>query len=370
MDPLEFRLKNLIDEGEATLTGAHYKGIKAKETLQAAVKAARYDSPKTSNVGRGIAMGYRAPGGGATSLSVALNPDGSVVLHTSLFEQGTGTYTTLRQIVAEELSLSPDEVQVNILDTDSGVPFDNGIGGSRGTRVASGATFQAAREAKEELFALAEHMLGWPKDEITLTGKEIARKKTKERQRWDRLLSQVDRSIIKQVVHRDSEHAPVTAFAAQVAEVLVDPETGEVKLRHLTTVHDTGIIMNPIGHQGQIDGGVVQGFGYSLMEQVLVEDGRVMTTHFGDYKIPTAQDIPPLTTVILQAEDGVGPYKTKGIGENPVSPVAAAIANAVEDAVGVRIRDLPITAEKVYKALRQVKSRSLDRDLARAGSGL
>ena len=148
-------------------------------------------------------------------------------------------------------------------------------------------------------------------------------------------------------------HAPVISFTAQVAEVSVDPETGKVKLLRFTTAHDTGVIMNPIGHQGQIDGGIIQGVGYGLMEQIIVEDGRVGTVHFGDYKIPTAKDIPPLRTVIIKGEGGVGPYKTKGIGENPISPVAAAIANAVEDAVGVRIRDLPITAEKVYKALRE-----------------
>jgi len=350
MDPLEFRLKNLIEEGDLTLTGARYQGIKAKETLEAAARAARYKAPKAPNVGRGIAMGYRPPGGGATSLAVQLNPDGSVILHTSVFEQGTGTYTTFRQILAEELSLSPEEIQVKILDTDLGVPFDTGIGGSRGTRVGSGAAFQAARQAKEELLGIAEKLLGWPRSEMALVGKEIVRRKTRERQRWDELLSRVGRSVIRQAVIRDDEHSPVTAFTAQVAEVSVDPETGQVKLRRFTTAHDAGIIMNPIGHQGQIDGGVVQGIGYGLMEQVVVEEGRVATLNFGDYKIPTAKDIPELRTVIVKADSGVGPYKTKGIGENPISPVAAAIANAVEDAVGVRIRDLPVTAEKVYKA--------------------
>ena len=114
MDPLDFRLKNLIEEGESTLTGGHYRGIKAKETLKAAAKAAGYKSPKPRNVGRGIAMGYRGPGAGNTSLKIALNPDGSVVIHTSLFEQGTGTYTTLRQIAAEELRCDPEEIQIEI----------------------------------------------------------------------------------------------------------------------------------------------------------------------------------------------------------------------------------------------------------------
>ena len=352
MDPYKFRLKNLIGEGEETLTGGHYKGIKAKETLAAVVKAAAYTAPKPTNVGRGIAMGYRGPGGGNTSLEISLNPDGSIVIQTGLFEQGTGTYTTLRQIAAEELRCDPDQIQISVLDTDSGVPFDSGIGGSRGTRVATGAAFQAARDAKEKLLAMAEKLLEWPKADIELAGSHLTHRKTKKRQRWNELLSRVGRSITGKAVNRDDAHSPVTAFAAQVAEVCVDPETGEVQLRRLTTAHDTGLIVNPVGHQGQIDGGVVQGIGYGLIEYLPVQEGRVETPHFGDYKIPNVKDIPPLKTVILESENGVGPYNVKGIGENPISPVAPAIANAIEDAVGVRIKDLPITAEKVYKALR------------------
>ena len=353
MDPYEFRLKNLIEEGEETLTGGHYQGIKAKATLNAVVKAAAYQSPKPAHIGRGIAMGYRGPGAGSTSLKIFLNPDGSMVIETALFEQGTGTYTTLRQIAAEELSCEPDEIQIKIVDTDFGVPFDSGIGGSRGTRVATGVAFQAARAAKAELLNIAEKLLGWKKTEIDLVGKHLVNRKTKNRQRWDDLLARVGRSIIGEAVNRDDEHSPVTAFAAQVAEVSVDSETGEVILRRLTTAHDTGIIVNPIGHQGQIDGGVVQGIGYGLIEHLPVQDGRVATPHFGEYKIPTMKDIPALKTVLVEGEGGVGPYKTKGIGENPITPVAPAIANAIEDAVGVRIRDLPITAEKIYAAMRE-----------------
>ena len=354
MDPLEFRLKNLIEPGEATVTGDHYEEVRAIETLNAAAKAARYGFPKSENVGRGIAMGYRSPGGGATSVSVSMNMDGTVALETAMLEQGTWTYTSLRQVVAEELALNPDEIQVKVLDTDSS-PFDSGIGGSRGTRIASRAAFQAARDAKEELFDLAEKLLGWPKTEMALAGKEIIRKGTRQRQRWNELLSRAGRPVTRRAINRDEGHAHVTSFTAQIAEVSIDPDTGQVTLQRFTTAHDTGTILNPIGHQGQIEGGLVQGIGYGMMEELRVEDGRVITTHFGDYKIPTIKDIPSLRTVILEGETGVGPYNIKGIGENPISPVAPAIANAIEDAVGVRIRDLPVTAEKIYKALKEIK---------------
>jgi len=356
IDPAEFRRKNLIEEGDETLTGGHYRGIKAKETLRAALKAAAYKSPKLANIGRGVAMGYRGPGGGNTSVKISLNPDGSIVIHTGLFEQGTGTYTTMRQIVAEELSCDPDEIRIDVHDTDSGVPFDSGIGGSRGTRVASGAAFQAASEAREKLLALAVKLLQWPVADIELAGNLLVHKRSNSRERWADLLKRVGRSVIGGAVNRDDEHSPVTAFAAQVAEVSVDVETGEVKLLKLTTAHDTGTIMNPIGHQGQIDGGVVQGIGYGTIEYLPVQNGRVEIANFGEYKIPTAKDIPLLETVIVASNDGVGPYSVKGIGENPITPVAPAIANAIEDAVGVRIKDLPITAEKVYAALHATKS--------------
>jgi CO/xanthine dehydrogenase Mo-binding subunit len=133
----------------------------------------------------------------------------------------------------------------------------------------------------------------------------------------------------------------------------VDPETGEVKLLRFTTTHDVGKVLNPLDHQGQIDGGVVQQIGYALTEELQVEDGRVTTVSFGDYKVPCIKDVPRMETVILESDQGAGPYNSKGIGENPIGPVAPAIANAVADAVGVRIKDLPITAEKVHRALRE-----------------
>jgi carbon-monoxide dehydrogenase large subunit len=353
MDPSAFRLKNLMEEGDETLTGSHYHGIKAKETLKAVLKASDYDAPKGKNIGRGVAMGYRGPGGGNTAMKISLNADGSIIIHTGLFEQGTGTYTTLRQISAEELNCDPDKIHIDTLDTDGGVPFDSGIGGSRGTRVASGAAFTAACDARDKLFALAEKLLSWPSGEIALDGNDLVHKKTKKRQLWSELLGRIGRSIVGEAVNKDEDHSPVTAFAAQVAEVSVDPDTGEVTLNKLTTAHDTGVIMNPVGHQGQIEGGVVQGVGYGLIEYLPVQDGRVEVAHFGEYKIPNVKDIPALKTVIVPSDHGVGPYKVKGIGENPISPVAPAIANAIEDAVGARIRDLPITAEKVFAALRE-----------------
>jgi len=130
-----------------------------------------------------------------------------------------------------------------------------------------------------------------------------------------------------------------------------------VTVKQFTTAHSTGTVLNPLMHQAQIDGGVVMGIGYALMEEVMIEGGRVMTTNFGDSKIPSIMDIPPLRTIIQEEPVGNGPYGAMSIGEPPVIPTAAAIANAVHDAVGVRIYDLPITAEKVLNALQAKKSK-------------
>ena len=143
-----------------------------------------------------------------------------------------------------------------------------------------------------------------------------------------------------------------------MAEVAVDPTTGQVTVRRFTTAHDVGTIINPLGHQGQIEGGLIQGLGFALMEELLTDEGRISTLSLGDFKLPTIRDIPPLTTVILEDPVGPGPFRAKAIGEGSISPVAPAIANAVADACGVRILDLPITAEKVYFALKAREQRS------------
>jgi CO/xanthine dehydrogenase Mo-binding subunit len=127
----------------------------------------------------------------------------------------------------------------------------------------------------------------------------------------------------------------------------VDPDTGQITVHKITTVHDVGTVINPLGHQGQIDGAVIQGLGYALMEGLEAEDGRISTLSLGEVKLPSIRDIPELVTVLVEAPGGNGPFDGKAIGENPISPVAPAVANAVFDAIGVRIQDLPLTAEKV-----------------------
>ena len=297
-------------------------------------------------------MHQRAPGGGESVVEVTLKPDGSVIVGTPVFDQGTGSQTILQQIVAEEFALPPKRVQVRVLNTDR-TPFDSGLGASRVTRIASGAAFQAVQEVKQELLGLAADLLDWPEEQMAIVGEEVTVEGTRRRQRWDELLARAGRTITKQGINHDTGRSPVIGFTAQVAEVSVDPETGRVKLLRFTSAHDVGRVLNPVGHQGQINGGVIQGMGHAMMEELPVEDGRVSVANLGDYKVPTLVDVPELQTVLVESEIGVGPYQIKGIGELANVPVAAAIANAVEDAVGVRIRDLPVTSEKVLRELQR-----------------
>jgi CO/xanthine dehydrogenase Mo-binding subunit len=330
--------------------GAKHHDLRGLETLKLAEQASNYRGPKPPNVGRGVAICDRAPGGGVGTLNVTLQPDGTILLATPVFDQGTGTYATQLQVICEEFAVPTSRVRFEYWPTGE-VEHDSGIGGMRGTRVNTITAYNAAEEAKRALLDFAAEHLSWPADKLVLRGEEIRRTDQEEAIRWPDLLSQAGRSVSGVGHANEVGRTAVTCFAVQVAEVSVDPETGEVKLLNFTTAHDTGQIVNPLGHQGQINGGLVQGIGYALMEELEIEDGRVTTLSFGDYKVPTAADIPPLKTAILPPGEGVGPYNIKGIGETPNIPTAAAIANAVHDAIGARVRDLPVTSEKVYRAL-------------------
>jgi CO/xanthine dehydrogenase Mo-binding subunit len=153
--------------------------------------------------------------------------------------------------------------------------------------------------------------------------------------------------------YKSAEKSHDASVSAQIAEVHVDPETGKVTLRNMVSAHTTGKVINPLMHQGQIEGGVVFGLGYALTEEVMFDGARITTTNFGEFKIPNITDIPPLKTHVMEnVPEGPGPYNSLAIGEVANTPTAAAVANAVADACGVRIMDLPVTSEKVYRALK------------------
>ena len=355
MDPVEFRLMNLVDDGEPTALGDVFVENKAGAALKEAVVASGYSSPKGSRTGRGVSVGERPPGGGKINSQISLEADGSVVITTPLFEQGAGAYTVLQQVVAEDMGLPAEAVRIEIADTGL-FDMDQGVGGSRVTNLGTIATHNAMEQAQGELFKLAAELQNWPEEKLVVQGHMLVRTDTGESQPWHELIARVGTPVIGQAVASGGYEMPVTGYCAQVAEVEVDGETGQIILTKLTTAHDTGTIINPIGHQGQINGGAMMGIGFGLQEELVREDGFISTLSFADYKIPSIADIPELTTVILdEPAQGVGPYNIKAIGESPNAPTAAAIANAIAAATGARIRDLPATAEKLYKVLQAGK---------------
>ncbi len=351
MDPIEFRKINLMRDGDLSPIGHGVPHIKSDEIVERSVQASGYRKPKRKYFGRGIAIAQWLPLGGEARAVVAIHGDGTVTVATGMVDQGAGTYTAMRQIVAHELMIPIELVNFEILDTGK-IEADTGVGASRATRIFGNATQMAAREARRALLKAAGIILGVAEKEIALTGVGWVRANIGKKIPYADVVKKFDGLIRGEGHFKNFTVGPEAALCVQIAEVDVDPETGQVQLIQLTTAHSTGTVINPLMHQGQIDGGTVMAMGYSLMEQLVIEQGRVVTTNFGESKIPSIKDIAPLNTVVQEFPVGNGPYGGMSIGEPPVIPTAAAIANAVEDAVGVRIFDLPITAEKVLKAMR------------------
>jgi CO/xanthine dehydrogenase Mo-binding subunit len=354
MDPYDFRMKNLVEEGDESPLGHHWVNVMGKQTLKAAIEAADYRQPKAQipgkKVGRGIAIYERHVGAGTSAAKVAVDPNGTVTLYTALRDTGTGFYTVLRQIVGQELGVPYTEVRLVPWTTDD-IPFDTGVGGSRVTHVGGQATYGATLALRQKLAELAAQQYGWAPEAVIFKERQVLVPGQTPVSLVE-LVSRAGSSVEGQFTYEADRDEHLTAFCAQVAEVEVDEETGEVKLTTFTTAHDVGTILNPIAHQGQIEGGVMQGIGFALMEELKYDEGRVSTLSFGEYKIPNMQDIPELRTVLVQSDSGgPTPYGGKSIGEQPIGAVAPAIVNAVLDAVGVSIADLPVTSEKVRQAL-------------------
>jgi CO/xanthine dehydrogenase Mo-binding subunit len=313
MTPAAFRLMNAVEPGEQDAVGRPLRVIRVKEVMRAAIEAAGEVSGLPGH-GRGMAIFGRQIGGGAAGAVVTAEADGSFTVLSPTVDVGTGTHTIEQQMVANEFGVALDRVRVRPGDTDS-TPFDEGPRASRVTYTEGTAVLRACEKIKDAIADGAALPL-------TITYEHVA-----------------------------EQPEDYMYFSCQIADVVVDEETGQVKVERVTTAHDVGTVINPLGHQGQINGGFVTGFGLAMTEELVEENGRIITTHLGDYKLPSIQDLPELQTVLVQSDGGLGPYSAKAIGELANNATAAAIANAVADAVGARVFELPVTAERVYGAL-------------------
>lgn len=301
-------------------------------------------------------------------VTVKVNEDGTAILISGTVETGQGSKTVLAQIAAEELGIAPDDVTMVTADTD-GAPMDTGPIASRTTYVTGNAIRLAAAQAKQILFEAAAPILGVPPDQLDAQDRRILVRGFEQRH-----LSIGEVAFHSQVklgrpaVGTASFNPPTVpldpetgqgkpfstyVYATQIAEVEVDTETGWVDVLRVVAAHDCGRVINPMLVEGQIEGGVAMGIGYALTEEIVFQDGVQVNPNFTDYVVPTILDVPPVDVVMVEKYDPTGPFGAKGVGEPTLVPTAAAILNAIYDAVGVRIRSLPATPEKVLRALKE-----------------
>jgi carbon-monoxide dehydrogenase large subunit len=386
ISPVEIRMRNLFDLGDSTCTGEVLTtSVGVKDTLRQAVEVSGYDkpveSPKNPKVarGRGLATMHKLTNTPSTSNAIIkMHQDGSVNLLCSTIELGQGIYTALRQIVAERLGIDMDHVRISPPDT-SYTPFDQSTSGSRSVFHMGNALVRAGDDLTSKLCEMAAPLLDCPVDSVEYREGAVWRKDTN--------YSLSCREIIQghfgargATVQGDGSFTPPSAkppdketgqspkasafwmYATQVADVEVDLETGKITVLKVVAAHDAGKIINPKDAEGQLEGGVVQGVGATLYEEMVVNDGVVTNPTFAEYKIPSAMDIPDIVAVFVETSHDGGPYGAKGLGEPVLAPTSPAIANAVFNATGARITSLPITPEKVLRALKDREAAPLKSD--------
>lgn len=378
IDPLKLRLMNAVQEGDPCPKGDILHSVGLKECLQKSWDAINWKNNKKARYkGKGIACMHKWQGVYQSTAIVRINEDGTVSLLTSTVEIGQGSRTILSQIVAEELSVSPVQITVVFPDTDT-TPYDASTTGSRSTFNMGNAVSLAAKDAKEQLLALAEEILEVNREDLEIEDGNIYVKGYKEKKvsfsklmetfgdQRGMIIGRGSYSYSGSYTYRGKETRPTDKsemqrqqsipwmYAAQAAEVEVDIETGLVNIVKMSAAHDVGRAINPMTCEQQIEGSLVMGIGGTLFECYQYKNGTPINTNFHDYKIPTSLDIPSLVPIIVEANHKDGPFGAKGLGEPGLAPTAAAISNAIYDAVKVRIYDLPITPEKLFKELQKM----------------
>ena len=389
MDPFEFRMKNAQEPGEITGQGMHFKSCGFRECLTTVAEKSRYREKHAAHaaaqgdpapVKRGIGIASMLHVGGGAKIYpsdgcgtiLKLDDFGHVTVMTGASEIGQGSETVIAQLVCEELGLPLSAVTVVNNDTDI-TPWDVGVHASRTTFIGGNAAIGAARLAREKILKAAASVSNLAIDDLDMRGGAIVRAGDGEIvMPLDKLLRSLHFQEKAELVmttyyyeppsvHQDRNFkgnvSAAYAWASQVVEVEVDTDTGIVRLLNVTAAHDVGRVLNRLGIEGQIEGGIVMGQGYALTEELLVREGRVLNPGFRDYKLITAPEIPEMDISFIESMDGEGPQGAKGVGEAPAICIAAAVANAICNATGVRIYEAPFTPEKVYRALHGASGR-------------
>jgi len=381
IDPLELRRRNALRRGDETATGQRLtSSVGMLETLRRATRESGYRSKRSRRgrgsgpVRRGVGVSTIYYGAGLGGLSpyltragafVQVHADSSALYAVGTTEMGQGMRTVLAQIVADELGLPLERVSGVETDT-SRVPDSGPTVASRATMMSGNALRDACARVRKNLWGVGASLLGVGPHQVEAEG-GVLRCRTDASRSVP--LEDVAAECVARRIHLAAQgwyQAPRTswdpevgrgdaymvyAWATNVAEVEVDLDTGEVRLLRLTAAHDVGRAINPVGVEGQIEGGSLQGAGYALTEEVLYEGGTLLNPDFSTYIIPTAPDAPEIVPVIVESRYAKGPYGAKGFAEQPLMGVAPAVANAVFQATGVRVRQLPITPERLREEI-------------------
>ena len=360
LDPLEFRKINAVDQGDLMTNNRPLDRVGLKEILKQIESHPSWTTPlEGPNRGRGLALAFW-PGGTLLSSSVIyIHVDGTVTVTTGQVDV-TGIRTTMTQVVAEELHVPLEDVTVKVVDTSS-APYTDMSSGSRSGWTQSIALYRACQEAIKQMkvHAAKQFFKSEPEEVEYADRKFWVRRDPENSVSW----SEVARvSFIRSegpvMAKGLVNHTPSSsgAIAAHVADVEVDPETGKVKLLKFTCFQDVGTALNPQQVEGQMQGGATQGIGWAMYEYYHYDKGQLRNPSLLDYRMPTALDLPMIDTVIIEVPTEQPPYGARGVGEVPIVPPPAAIANAIYRATGVRLYNLPMTPESVFWAMKGKKS--------------
>jgi CO/xanthine dehydrogenase Mo-binding subunit len=338
IDPLELRLINAPDEPRKMRTGGTGSTPRAREALRAAAEAIGWNQPKPPGVGRGISLVEVGNSLGEYMAEMIVERGGDVVLHTPIIENGAGMLTVFRQIAAEAFGVPPDQVRVE--QTMEGIENDRGVGGSRITRIIGRMIELMTQTLQQKLASQVAAEFGYDASQVALEPGGFRTPDGKFHSLAD-AASLAPEDAREALRYTPDEFDVVEVYVGIAAEVHVDRETGQVQVRRIVNAHEVGRIVNPMLHQGQIDGGLLQGYGYALTEGLRFEEGRVTNLNLGEYKIPCAEDIPVLETILLPPDLSLG---ITPIGEGPNCGMSACIVNAIVDVVGHQVQ-IPVSPE-------------------------
>jgi CO/xanthine dehydrogenase Mo-binding subunit len=355
LDPLEVRLMNGADEGTRASYGPTYPAIGLKATLEAAKAHPHWSAPLGENQGRGVACGFWFNFGGDTCVSLNITPDGTVTVSEGNPDIG-GSRASMTMMAAEELGIPYEQVRTIIADTGS-LGQNEVTDGSRVTFAVGLATIEAARAAKREMcrraamvWGIDEEAVDWEDGAARPAGPNAGKFPPMTLKEIAAIASNTGGPIAGH--HEVNAEGAGVSFATHMVDVELDRDTGSTKILRYTVLQDAGKAVHPSYVEGQFQGGAVQGIGWALNEEyVYGEDGILQNPGFLDYRIPVASDLPMIDTVILEIPNPGHPYGVRGVGETSIVPPLAAVANAVSEAAGVRMTDLPLSPPKVLAAL-------------------